>query len=162
MNMESVQGSISWPESASGVCWFTPKNQHRVGTTVAAKLRRSWRGGCKWGFRRFTQQNHWVPWLCHKAKVENSTWWWRDPGAGRLWCRGHAAWLWSLRQREARRRWMRVRSMGISTHWLKCPLKDRLGDQRGRSEWEPIKFFQKVKLGLCPKFTTKDSHTSLP
>jgi hypothetical protein len=40
-------------------------------------------------------------------------------------------------------------------------VKDRLGDQRGGSEWEPIKILLQRELGLCPKFTTKDSHTSL-
>jgi hypothetical protein len=55
-----------------------------------------------------------------------------------------------------------------STPWLQgcsrlTQLKNRLGDQRGGSEWEPIKILlRRVELGLCPKSTTKDSHTSLP
>jgi hypothetical protein len=36
-------------------------------------------------------------------------------------------------------------------------LKDRIGDQRGGSEWEPIKILLK-ELGLCPKFKSR-SHT---
>jgi hypothetical protein len=42
-------------------------------------------------------------------------------------------------------------------------MKDRLGDQRGGSEWEPIKILLGgYELGLYPKFTTTDSHTSFP
>jgi hypothetical protein len=41
-------------------------------------------------------------------------------------------------------------------------VKDRLGDQRGGSEWEPIKILLLRELRQYPKFTTKDSHTSLP
>jgi hypothetical protein len=41
-------------------------------------------------------------------------------------------------------------------------LKDRLGDQRGGWMGADKNSSPKRELGLCPKFTTKDSHTSLP
>ena len=34
-------------------------------------------------------------------------------------------------------------------------MKDRDGDQRGGSEWEPIKILSKEELGLYPKITSK-------
>ena len=39
-------------------------------------------------------------------------------------------------------------------------LKNRKGDQRGGSEWEPIKILLQ-ELDLNPKITSKDTHTNL-
>jgi hypothetical protein len=38
-------------------------------------------------------------------------------------------------------------------------MKDRLGNQRGGSEWEPIKILLK-ELGLCPNPQLQKSHTN--
>jgi hypothetical protein len=51
----------------------------------------------------------------------------------------------------------------LVVHWkMHRTIEGRIRRPEGASEWEPIKFFPRDKLRLCPKFITKDSHTSLP
>jgi hypothetical protein len=52
-----------------------------------------------------------------------------------------------------------VRGWKPSLGTLEGPIRRQ---ERGGDEWQPIKFVPKDELGVCPKFTAKDSHTSLP
>jgi hypothetical protein len=57
-----------------GFGWFTPQNQHRVGTTWRPSHEWDWRGGCTEcaGFTAVHHKTVGVTWLSHKTKSGGS------------------------------------------------------------------------------------------